>query len=112
MNKFVDFVKSEYDLDTLRDIARYGADAGYHLITYNKDIVELHDKFENAIWDLVEELAENESTTVLGLMDRISSRKTGLHITRMTTLYCQLVWSAVEYAAYKILLEENDASVA
>ncbi len=37
------------------DIAEHGADKGYLHITYTKDCVELHDRFKEEIWEMLNE---------------------------------------------------------
>lgn len=54
---FRDWVKENLG-DYLGDIAAHGADAGYPYITYTADTVQLYDRFEQDIYDALNEDAE------------------------------------------------------
>mgnify|MGYP001367545069 FL=1 len=58
---------SEYR-DELPDIARYGCGAGFHGLTYTRDINEFHDKFAAEIWEIVASLADDFGQSVLAFL--------------------------------------------
>ena len=45
--------------DTMRDLARSGADAGFPGITYYRDTVALYEAHESEIWDALAEDADD-----------------------------------------------------
>lgn len=52
----------------LRDIANHGVDGGWCGLTYTADTVKLFDKYEEEIWGVLADMADNMGTNVLGLM--------------------------------------------
>jgi len=57
------------------DIARHGADCGYPGITYYTDTVALYDKFEDEIWDALDEDAQSYGQTILELIASFNRAK-------------------------------------
>ena len=48
---FQEWFKANFTRGEMKDIAEYGANAGFHHITYYKDTIKLYDKFEDDIWE-------------------------------------------------------------
>ena len=46
----------EFELDELKDIARYGADTGVHGFTYSSDLADKFDAHEYEIEDLLDDM--------------------------------------------------------
>lgn len=55
---FKDWFKANLS-DSARDIARHGADAGYPHITYTRDTVEIFEAFEDEIWEMANQDADD-----------------------------------------------------
>lgn len=45
--------------DSAEDISNHGADAGYQYITMTQECVELYERFESDIWEMLREDAES-----------------------------------------------------
>ena len=41
--------------ESAQDIANHGADCGFGYITYTKECVELYERFEGEIWEMLRE---------------------------------------------------------
>lgn len=46
----------EFDIDELKDIARYGADTGVHGFTYSSDLYDMFNKYEDKIENLLDDI--------------------------------------------------------
>ena len=46
----------EFELDELRDIARYGADTGVHGFTYSSELYDMFNKYEDEIEDMLDDM--------------------------------------------------------
>jgi hypothetical protein len=53
------WLKANFSRDELKDIARHGANAGWHGLIYYSDTSKLYKKFESELWDHL--FSESES---------------------------------------------------
>ena len=51
---FVDWMKKQFNKDTLYDIANNGCNGGFCGLTYYQDTLALYDKFHDEIWEMLE----------------------------------------------------------
>lgn len=58
METFKEWFKENLS-DEAEDIANHGADAGFAHITYTADTVEIYDRFESEIYDMLNEDADS-----------------------------------------------------
>lgn len=56
---FKNWMKANFTKQEIRDICNYGADAGWHGLTYYRDTCKLYDRFECEIWDRLTDDAES-----------------------------------------------------
>ena len=96
--------------DEAQDIAQHGADAGWPHISYTQDCVELYERFEDEIYEMLNEDAEdmgydNVETMVsqFGRADMLSWPDGRKNL---------LVWYACERTAREITMETNAVAVA
>lgn len=88
--------------EELADIASLGADAGYPHITYTFDCVVLHDRFEEELWDMLYDDAQEFGFDNVAAFMATWQRKDMLNnLDQMKNL---IVWYAVE----KIARENED----
>lgn len=87
--------------DKAEDIANCGADGGFTSIIYTNEMVEIFDHFQDEIWEMVvneaEEMGENPITF-------ISSFKRIDMATEFNSFKALLVW----YACEKLAVQEYD----
>ena len=57
-NTFRQWFKANFSASQIRDIAKYGADAGWNHLTYTSDYIKIFDKFSNEIWEMAAEDAK------------------------------------------------------
>jgi hypothetical protein len=96
-NSFTDWMKAQFSLEEMRDIANNGCDGGFHgLIHYS----ETHDLFMlhgDDILEIINDFEEGAGTDVL-CIDRASVK----------ALYNSLVWCAAELVAFDIVSAAED----
>tara|TARA_Y100000310_G_scaffold315824_1_gene366853 strand:+ start:1589 stop:1915 length:327 start_codon:yes stop_codon:yes gene_type:complete len=90
------------------DIANHGADAGYPHISYTSDTVEIYNRFEDEIYEWLNEDAESfghqspdELIATFGRKDMLSWPDGRKNL---------LVWYACERLAHQIVDEHEEAS--
>jgi hypothetical protein len=54
--------------ESAQDIAEHGADAGYPFISYTRDTVKIYDKYEEEIWDKLNESADGQGVHPMTLV--------------------------------------------
>jgi len=80
-----------------REITHQGADAGFPGITYTRDLVKLHDKFGDEIWQMaVEDAEEYGASNVCSFISGFS-RSDMMH--SIDTFKSLMVWYACEKLA-------------
>ena len=117
LNKFCDahnietleeWVREFYDNDDLLNIANYGCEGGINGILYYAEINVVYNKFNDDIWSILAEYAEDcDYKSVLHMLAELK----GHDIQTADNFNSWTVWIAVEIIAQRILEErrENDA---
>lgn len=90
---------------TIEDIAQHGCEGGVGGLIYYSETEEFHDKFEEEIWDLVKEFADDSGQHMLQYMSNVLGDK----VASVKTLKNYLAWFAVEVMASRILGSREDA---
>lgn len=93
-----------HDFEELKDISEHGCASGTSLIYYS-DTSAFHDKFEEDIWNLLEELAEDQGISILELICSFRGSKEVGSIIELKNL---LSWFAIEEVAS---IEVNEREV-
>lgn len=93
---FREWVKENLS-EELRDIANHGADAGYPHITYTSDCVALHDEYQEELWDMMDEDAEEFGHKSIPEFMGTWNRKDMLN--DLDQMKNMIVWYAVEKIA-------------
>jgi hypothetical protein len=99
MRTFKEWVRAEYDNDELRDIAKHGANSGFHGMTYYNETRALFDKYEDCIEEEYSEFVESAGEEYLGF-----------YLKGCESVYRiknQMVWIVAEILAERILGEEE-----
>lgn len=99
---------SNYETQTLKEIVIHGCISGCvpDLIYYN-DTVAFHDMYENEIWNMLYQDAEDQDITICEIIAQFRGKE---HVGSMDQLKNMLCWYAIEKVAY-IMLEEIDGEV-
>lgn len=98
-------------IDSAADIANHGADGGFNGIIYTAELVELHDKYEEELWDEIRDDAEEYGHKTM--MEFIASWIGAPRIGGMDDLKVFVVWYMCEKVAHEIVNErENEESAA
>jgi uncharacterized protein YbgA (DUF1722 family) len=96
---FRDFMTTEL-ADYLDDIANHGADAGYPHISYTSDCVELHDRYQEELWQMLRDDADDFGyTNVAAFLASFKRNDMTDDLDRMKNL---IVWYAAERIASEI----------
>lgn len=85
--------------ESARDIAEHGADCGFTYITYTSDCVELFDNYQDELWELVVNTAEESR---LNLMELIATFNRVDMASTFDGLKNLIVWFACEFYAYQL----------
>lgn len=88
--------------ESLPDIANHGADSGFPGITYYSDTVALYDKFEDEIWEALNEDAEDLGNS--NPIELIATFNGAKNVSDATTFKNLLTW----YMAERIAREYTD----
>lgn len=86
--------------ESLGDIARNGADAGYSGIIYTNECVELHDKYQDELWDMLYEDAKEFGYDSVPAFMATWRRKDML--SDLDQMKNMIVWYAVEKIANEV----------
>jgi len=100
---FGEWMAKTFSKDEMKDITNHGADCGYHHLTYYSDVVKLHDKFEDEIWDKLYEDAENQGMSIL---EFVASFNGGKDVGSLSQLKNLLVWYMAEEIARELSEED------
>lgn len=85
--------------DSLHDIAKHGCESGcVSELIYTSDCLKFYEKFEDKIWNVVEDHRQNTGQTLGQFLDSFSSP-----IEDEVTLKVKLSWFAVEESAHKLV---------
>lgn len=97
-HRFACFVFREIcdkSINSMRDLASHGADSGYSHITYTSDIIEVFQKYQSEIEQIVSNLADDLGETVAEMYSSAVRRKRSIS-DNYNGYVTYLVWSAVE----------------
>lgn len=103
-NKIYDWVKEQYEPEIIHDIVKHGCVSGFPNLTYYHETIKFHDDFEEIIWDMLYNDAEDQGCTVMELIAQFNGQK---DVGSMTQLKNLLAWYAVEQVCYQIVNEDN-----
>lgn len=100
---FMDWMRTNYTNEDLQNIAQHGASAGFTGMTYFSETTELHDRYEDELWDMLADDASysgnHNVAQFIGEMADVSS---------MGELKNWIVWYAAEKYANILTGEEAD----
>lgn len=102
-NKLYDWVKEQYELDTIKDIVKHGMVSGFAGLTYYHETIKFHDDFEDIIWDMLYNDAQDQGCTVMELIVQFNGQK---YVGSMTQFKNLLAWYAIEQVCYQIVNED------
>ena len=95
--------RTEEAESSIRDLARHGADGGWPLLTYTSDVVRVYDKFEDEIWEMLFEDADDFGTPWWEMLGSMASRNPVGSADQFKNL---LVWYAAERTAQRMFPDE------
>ena len=100
---FMDWMRTNYTDEELQNIAQHGASAGFTGMTYFSETTELHDRYENELWNMLADdtvsYGHHNVAQFIGEMADVSS---------MGELKNWIVWYAAESYARTLTGEEAD----
>ena len=82
------------------DIAKHGAASGFPKITYYRDTVKIYNRFEDEIWEMAEQDAEDCGCK--SVLEFFASLQGAHHADSPHTFKNLLVWYACEKIAHEI----------
>lgn len=86
----------------MEDLATHGAAGGFPGLTYYRETVALHDRFEDEIWDAMYEDAPIEGMSIMSFIASLGGSK---DVGNMDQLKNLLVWYMAERTAREIVGE-------
>jgi hypothetical protein len=101
---FEKWMRANFTMDELRDLARYGANTGWQGLTYYSDTVALYDKFHGEIWDVLYD--EAESFGAPNVVAFIAGFGGADSVTGDDQFKNLLVWFMAEHVARELLGED------
>ena len=97
---FESWMRANFDRSQLSDIASHGADAGWPKLTYTADCVDIYNRFEDEIWEALNEDADDfghrnpaELIATFGRADMLSDARSFKNL---------LVWYMAERTAQRL----------
>jgi len=96
---FKAWMKENYEDDELEDIAKYGAQSGFHGMIYYHETSKLYDKYHQDIWTMINEDADDMG---LSAIEMISSFNGGKDVYDDKTFKNLLVWYSAERVAAEL----------
>lgn len=97
------FMRGEFEPETLRELAEHGADTGWPHLTYYRDTCALYDAYEDELWGLLREYADDGGyDSPLAMIAQLS----GDRIEDNTQLQNWIVWFGAEYYAREVADED------
>ena len=105
MRKIRNYLINNYSKEEVKDMAEYGLQGGFSGFIYYSETEAFHDKYEDEIWDLVHELAEDMGFK--SSLDFINSWNHSKNVGSMTQFKNTLTWFAVEEASRSLVNATN-----
>lgn len=93
------YISEEYQPDQLQDIVNHGCSSGcVGEVIYTYDCIKFYNKYEDAIWEIVDDFRNNTGQTLGEFIDSFN-----FTIEDQDRLKVCLCWFAVEQVAYQLL---------
>tara|TARA_R100001594_G_scaffold150387_1_gene211362 strand:- start:126 stop:485 length:360 start_codon:yes stop_codon:yes gene_type:complete len=86
----------------LAELSEYGAINGVPGMTYYSETIELYDKYEDEIWEFLEQMSDNFGETVLDMINQ-SSERLSVNISSPGEFKNFIVWFYAETKAREII---------
>lgn len=106
MNTFKDWFNANL-LESAEDIANHGADGGFNGIIYITECAELFDKYQEEIWDMAVEMANDLGHK--NVCEMIATFKRSDMLEDIHTFKNLMVWFAVEELARQYVDSQEPA---
>lgn len=100
MSTIKEYVLSNFEADTIRDIVNHGMAAGFGSLVYYKDTCAFHDKYEEEIWRMLLDDAENEGCSILKLIAQFNGAENVGGVDQLKNILC---WYAVEKVCWDLV---------
>jgi len=100
-----EWVLKNFSLSEIEDIAVKGCVCGFNGITTYAETSEFHDEYEDEIWDMLNEDAQDQGITIMDLIAQFHGKKDVGSMFQFKNLLC---WYAVERVAYEIINTEDE----
>jgi hypothetical protein len=88
-----EYILENLSPDEIQDVAKHGCSGGVGGFIYYHETSEFHDKFEDEIWDLLWNDADNQGLTIIEFIKTWSGQKDVGSMAQFKNLLC---WYAVE----------------
>lgn len=106
VQKMIRAIRRQLATDQLADVATYGADAGYPGFSYYTDTVKFYNRHEEAIWQLLEQDADDFGfDSVPAYIASFNRASDAVDITQFKNL---LTWYALEHVARNLTENSDD----
>ena len=96
---FEQWFKANFSLSEMRDIAQYGANAGWQHLIYDSDITKIYHKFKDELWEHL--ISEGESSGHKNPFEFMATFNTADSVCSATSLEVLVVYFVVENLAYR-----------
>lgn len=96
---FTSWMQHNFCRQTLKDIAQHGADKGYAGLIYYHDTCKLYSRFNEEIWEMLGDDADNFGQSPLQLIASFNSANT---VCSAVTFENLLTWYAAERTARQL----------
>ena len=97
---------NDHDNNEIKDIAEHGCASGCAIgLIYYYETVKFHDEFEQQIWDMLYEDAQDQCITTIELIAQFNGQN---NVCSMDSFKNLLAWYAVERVCHEIINEQED----
>lgn len=93
---FVNWMKNQFSVSELKDTSQYGCVGGFSGLIYYSETCKLYRKYEDEIWEMLAEDAENSGQTILEYISNFNGAK---NVGTAYTFENLLTWYAAERIA-------------
>ena len=101
---FKDWMLENFNHNELKDLARFGAQNGFHGLIYYYETSALYQKYYEDIWDMAHEDAENQGITPLEMIASFGGACNVVDHLRFVNL---MNWYDAERVAFELTESEN-----